>query len=264
MTLLTDSHTPLVVDVVRGDRARRPRRDDDAAAGLRALLDDHVYRLWGPVRHPSVVVSSATIRHAGPMREITDSTLSRARGVAVSLLFRLLVARVHVDDPFDTALDAWRGVRPNDELLERVEHLDADQSARLRADVVAHYDTLARCLGPVPSTWSPRTSQRARLSLGGGALQLHDVIDLVVGSVHTEDASVALVDVTTSPLGSGAERAMRFHALTQTLRTSVVPLRTSVFSSATGELWSRAVDVDLLIRAVDDVVAVLVSAREGL
>jgi hypothetical protein len=43
----------------------------------------------------------------------------------------------------------------------------------------------------------------------------------------------------------------------QTLRTSVVPLRTSIFSSATGELWTLDVDAELLMRAVGDVVETL-------
>jgi hypothetical protein len=52
---------------------------------------------------------------------------------------------------------------------------------------------------------------------------------------------------------------MRFHALMQTLRTSLMPLRTSTFSSATGEIWIRDVDYDLLARSVEDV---LVSIRD--
>jgi hypothetical protein len=86
---------------------------------------------------------------------------------------------------------------------------------------------------------------------------LRDVVDLAVGSTHADVASVALVDVTTSPLGTSAERVMRFHALLETLRTSVVPLRTSIFSSATGELWTLDVDRELLMRGVDDVVETL-------
>jgi hypothetical protein len=97
--------------------------------------------------------------------------------------------------------------------------------------------------------------------LGGGNVQLRDVVDLVVGATHSDLASVVLVDVTTSPLGSGAERVMRFHALVQTLRMSVVPLRTSMFSSATGELWSLDVDVELLMRAVDDLVSTLANVE---
>lgn len=261
MTLLTEPAPELLIEVLRGDRARRPRRDDTTAAGLRALLEDHVFEIFGPERRATpVIVSSATMRSAGPDREISDSSLSRVRGMAISTLLRLLVAQVHVENPYDDALCAWRGERPHDDLLSLVEHLDADQAARLRADVCAHFATLANSLGPIPSNWWPRTSQRARQMLGGGNVQLRDVVDLVVGSTHCDLASVALVDVTTSSLGAGTERVMRFHALVQTLRTSVVPLRTSMFSSATGELWTLDVDAELLMRAVDDLIGTFASA----
>jgi hypothetical protein len=59
--------------------------------------------------------------------------------------------------------------------------------------------------------------------------------------------------VTTSALDEGAERVMRYHALVQTLRTSIVPLRTSMFSTATGELWSSDVDDEMLTRSLGEV-----------
>jgi hypothetical protein len=48
---------------------------------------------------------------------------------------------------------------------------------------------------------------------------------------------------------------MRYHALVQTLRSSVMPLRTCTFSSATGEIWIRDVDYELLARSVQDVLS---------
>ena len=90
---------------------------------------------------------------------------------------------------------------------------------------------------------------------------LRDVVDLMVGTTTGDVASVALLDVTTSPLGEGGERVMRYHALVQTLRTSTVPLRTSMFSTATGELWSLDVNDELLQRSVLDVLASLERMR---
>jgi hypothetical protein len=248
----------LLSEVLRGDRSRRPPRDDKTAPGLRALLEDHVFELLGAGRREEpIVVSSASLRTGAVVTNLTDSSLSRARGILLSTGLRLLVAQIHVDDPYADALSAWRAQRPHDGLIEVLDHLDADQLARLRADVHAHFATLVRGLGPVPSGWLPRTAQRARQLLGGGNVELRDVVDLAVGSTHADVASVALVDVTTSPLGTSAERVMRFHALLETLRTSVVPLRTSIFSSATGELWTLDVDRELLMRGVDDVVETL-------
>jgi hypothetical protein len=83
------------------------------------------------------------------------------------------------------------------------------------------------------------------------------VIDLMVGTTSGDAASVGLLDVTTSPLDEGAERVLRYHALVQTLRTSIVPLRTSIFSTATGELWSSDVDEEMLSRALREVIDVI-------
>jgi len=256
--MLSEPAPELVTEVLRGDRARRPRRDDATAAGLRALLEDHVFSVFGARRDEStVVISSATLNASGSVQELSHSPLSRARGILVSTAFRLLVAQVHVTDPFEDSLSAWRGEHPHDDLLDSLAHLDDDQRARLCADVASHFATLKRAMGTIPSSWRPRTSQRARQSFGGGTVYLRDVVDLVVGTTHLDVANVALVDITTSPLGPGSERTMRYHALMQTLRSSVVPLRTSIFSSATGELWTLDVDHEVLIRAVEDVTRVL-------
>ena len=82
---------------------------------------------------------------------------------------------------------------------------------------------------------------------------LRDVVDLVIGNTTSDVASIALVRRNDVPLGEGAERTMRYHALVQTLRTSTMPLRTCTFSSATGEIWVRDVDYALLARSVDEV-----------
>jgi hypothetical protein len=79
----------------------------------------------------------------------------------------------------------------------------------------------------------------------------------MIGTNSSAWASVVLLDVTTSPLGEGAERAMRYHALVETLRTSIVPLRTSAFSTATGELWMLDVDHELLTRSAHEVLEVI-------
>jgi hypothetical protein len=248
-----DPAPQLLIEVLRGDRSRRPVRDDTSAAGVRAALEDHVFEFFGAQRRVTpLIISSATLKNASPVSELSDSSLSRARGVLISTLLRLVVAHVHVGDPFDDALGAWRAERPG-ELVDLIDHLEHDQLARLRADVQGHFSTLLAGLGPIPSNWLPRTSQRARQLLGGGSVELRDVVDLVVGSIHSDSSQVALVDITTSPLGSGAERVVRYHAMMQTLRTGVAPLRSSIFSSATGDLWTFDVDAELLMHGVDDV-----------
>lgn len=261
MTLLLTAPTERprnVAVVLRGDRARRPLRDVTTAPGLRARLEDAVFDLLGSVRPATaLVVRASDVAHDALATPLTASVLGRLRGLLVAAALRLVVVGVHLDAPFDDAVAAWRFDAGRSELVEAFDALDADQLARLRSDVEAHVTTLRTELGSLPAHWQPRTGVRACVTLAGGSMELRDTLDLVVGSPQSARANVALVDCTTSPLGPSAERALRFHALVQTLRTSVVPLRSSVFSTATGELWTRDVDADLLGRAVDDVVTVL-------
>ena len=132
----------------------------------------------------------------------------------------------------------------------------ADDRARLAANVAAHCSTLRRSLGPVYEHWAPRTAVRSVVRLAGGVGELHDTIDLLIGSTRDDVASTALLDVTTAPLGPPNERTMRFHALVHTLRSTRTPLRVGTLSSATGEFWIRDVDAPALNVAVDELLQV--------
>ena len=245
-----------VVDALRGDRSDRPPADHASAAGLRASLEDGIFQVLGAARAaPPIVVRSASLRNVAFTTEFTSPDHGRLRGVLVNEVLRLLSVGMNVGRPFDDAVGAWRAEVGDDESGRVLAQMDADQRARLATDVEAHGVTLTRALGPVPGRWMPRSSVRAAQSLAGGSVMLRDVVDLMIGADDRAVASVVLFDVTTAPLGEGAERAMRYHALVQTLRTSTVPLRTSAFSTATGQLWVRDVDHELLARSVDEVVA---------
>ena len=253
MTTLLDSPVN-VVDALRGDRSDRPPADHASAAGLRASLEDGIFEVLGAARAtPPIVVRAASLRRVDGTTVLTSSTHGRLRGVLVNEVLRLWSVGTNVERLFDDALGAWRAEVGDDEFGRVLGQMDADQRARLATDVEAHGVTLTRALGPVPGRWMPRSSVRAAQSLAGGSVTLRDVVDLMIGADDRDVASVVLLDVTTAPLGEGAERAMRYHALVQTLRTSTVPLRTSAFSTATGELWVRDVDFEQLARSVDEV-----------
>ncbi len=183
------------------------------------------------------------------------SSTGRIRGILIGQILRFLSVGMSIDHAFDDAVAAWRGDVGDHELIQRLDALDDDDRARLATDVEAHSVTLTRALGAIPAHWMPRSNVRASQRLAGGNVVLRDVVDLMIGTSTSEVASIALFDVTTSPLGEGAERSMRYHALVQTLRASVMPLRTCTFSSATGETWIRDVDYELLSRSVEDVLA---------
>jgi hypothetical protein len=256
MTTMLDSSPLSVVEALRGDRTTRPLIDVASASGLRSLLEDGIYEVIGAARLESpIVVRASSLQQRYATTDLAQSSSGRIRGVLVGQLLRLLSVGMSIDHAFEDAAAAWRSEVGTNELLQRFDTLDADDRARLATDVEAHCVTLTRALGAIPTGWLPRSGVRAIQRLAGGNVVLRDVVDLMIGTSTSEVASIALFDVTTSPLGEGAERTMRFHALMQTLRTSVMPLRTCTFSSATGETWLRDVDYELLARSVDDVLA---------
>ena len=251
---MTTRSPETVLDALRGDRAARPARDTASAPRLRAELELGVAQILGAAEpDPPLVITSRRLRSCERVTDLHESPAGRLRGALVSVLLRLRAVGVPIDRAFDEALVAWRAEGPAPDLLARLESLDADERARLATDVTAHDVTLARALGTVPPGWNARSAQRASLRLAAGRVVLRDTVDLAVGSTHARAAEVVLLDLTTAPLGEGAERALRYHALVETLRTSVVPLRSAVLSSATGEIWLREVDDELLERAVLDV-----------
>jgi hypothetical protein len=245
------------MDVLRGERSSRPLPDTSAAALLRAALEESLSELLGrDLRDEPITVRASSLRHVGPSTE-SASPHGPVRGILVNQALRLLCAGVAIDDVYSDTLVAWRAEVGENYLTGYIDQLEGDEVARLRADVEAHWVTLKRSLGSLSNWWLPRTSLRAYQRLAGGNVILRDMVDLMVGTTSSDVASVVILDVTTSPLDEGAERVMRYHALVQTLRTGTVPLRTSMFSTGTGELWSVDVDGELLRRSLDDVVRVI-------
>jgi hypothetical protein len=256
MTSLLDTPPLGLLDSLRGDPARRPARDLTTAPGLRAHLEDELFALWG-----DVVLATPLVVRASSLRSVSAvelaQPLAQARGVLVNQTLRLLCVGADLERPFESALNAWRCEVGSNDLVNYVDALDADERARLASAVDAHARTLAGAFGPVGGRWLPRTGVRASQRLAGGNLILRDVVDLMVGSTATPHASVVLLDVTTAPLDANIERVTRYHALVQTLRTSTTPLRTSAFSTATGELLSHDVDAVLLRQALDELLEVV-------
>ena len=257
---MLDSSPINVVEALRGDRSKRPLIDSASAGGLRSLLEDGIFEIIGAQKLDSpLVVRTSTLHQRFATTDLAQSTSGRIRGVLIGQLLRLMSVGMSIDHAFDDAVTAWRAEVGSGELIEQLDALDGDDRARLATDIEAHCVTLTRALGEIPARWMPRSGVRATQRLAGGNVVLRDVVDLMIGTPTSDVASIALFDVTTSPLGEGAERSMRYHALMQTLRTSVMPLRTCTFSSATGEIWIRDVDYELLARSVDDV---LTSVRD--
>lgn len=258
MTLSNTIAAESVVEVLRGDPSRRPAIDATTAAGLRAELEDGLFAILGAPRLAApLTLRSSSMRPRAHANDRAPSARGQLRGLLVNQLLRLLSVGVAVDHAFGDALAAWDGEGDGGPLRAHFDQLDPEERARLATDVTAHAVTLSRALGPIPRAWSRRTALHATQRLAGGQVVLRDVVDLLIGSTESDVASVVLVDITTTPLGQGAERAMRYHALVQTLRTSLVPWRTAAFSTATGELWVHDVDGALLARSAHEVLDVV-------
>ena len=258
MTTLLPASPISVVDTLRGDRAARPLANTTSAGGLRAQLEDGIYEIMGKRNSSApLVVRASSLRQASHTTDVSLSSLGRIRGVLINQLLRLHCVGESIDHAFDEAVEAWRAEAGASDLIGRLEQMDDDERARLATDVSAHSITLTRAFGSLASNWMPRSAVRATQRLGAGNVVLRDMVDLMIGTNSGAWASVVLLDVTTSPLGEGAERAMRYHALVETLRTSIVPLRTSAFSTATGDLWALDVDHELLSRSANEVLEVI-------
>ena len=222
MTTLLDSSPRSVVDALRGDRTKRPLIDTASAAGLRSLLDDGIYSVLGaeqlelatrgPRRLPAPRCwrNGHHVLHDGtasrrPRRP--DSSTAQCRAVDRPRLRRRTVCLACGGRDQRPA----RAPRPTRE--RRAGPVGHRPRSPLRHAVA--------CAGRDPGPMAPRSSaSRAIQRLAGGNVVLRDVVDLVIGNTTGDVASIALFDVTTSPLGEGAERSMRYHALVQTLRTS--------------------------------------------
>ena len=247
-----------VVEALRGERTTRPRLDTASASGLRAELEDGIFALFGAsLSRETITVRASSLHHSPRTADLSLARTGLLRGVLVSQLLRLACVGVTVEHAFDDAVDALRAEGRSPDLLVELERLDNEERARLATDVSAHAVTLSRSFGAMPAHWTPRTAVVGIQRLGAGRVVLRDVVDLVIGSSDESVASTVLFDVTTSPLGEGAERVLRYHALVHTLKTSIVPWRSAMFSTATGELWTRDVDFEMLARSVLEVLDVV-------
>jgi len=253
-----DLQTPAsVLRVLRGDPATRPTVDRALAGGLRAWLEDGIYDVSkGETRERPLILRS-NLETPRELVSIESSSTAQLRGVLVSYVLRLACAQFNFDDPYRDALSAWRAEESSGTLATAYEQLGADERARLGADVNAHASTLLGHLGAVQPQWNVRIHQQTSQRLSGGNVLLRDVVDLRLGSSATTRASVALFDITTSPLSARMESTLRFHALVETLRTNTPPLRVATLSSATGEFWNIDVTPDLLVLALDNVLDVV-------
>ncbi len=172
--------------------------------------------------------------------------------------------------PFEEVLCATSVTERGPELLDAVRLLRSRDRAALRASVRERAVTMAAHWRPVPAEWLPRTGERLRVPLGGGAVTLTASADLVLGRPSERRASVCLLRVLDEPDGVGhgagdaggaglgrAVRVCRSLALAETLRSGAAPWRVAAYEPGDGRLHCEDVDTELLVAAVHDALGAL-------
>jgi hypothetical protein len=253
MTSTLDSATT-VLQALRGNRADRPAARTGDSAILRAALEDSLYSIVGPQHFFNpLVIRSQELRTEVTTLSANLHSFARVRGILMHHALRLLSVGYSFANPFEELVAAWRCDVGENELLAFIDHLDREDRAKFSTDIAAHTTALRHGLGVIGASWSLRSTVRVSNLLCSGAVALRDTIDLSIDTLGEGANSTVLLDLTTAPLDENSERTLRFHALNQTLRTGVTPLRSGVLSTATGEQLVHTVDTELLTRAVEDV-----------
>lgn len=274
-----DGVDPDLLDRLWAPASPRPTVDAGLAGGLRAWLEDGVAARLPTRGAPGAPALPAAAPSAGPrMRPGTPRGMRPAdlRSWLTRLLFRMVVTDGAPGRPFEEALRAVSVTERGPELLDAVRLLRSADRAALRASVRDRAATMAAQWRPVPAAWLPRTGERLRVPLGGGAVTLTASADLVLGRPSDGCASVCLVRVLDEPdgdrrradtAGDGGDddddglgragRACRALALAETLRSGAAPWRVAAYEPGAGRLHCQDVDTELLVAAVHDALRAL-------
>ncbi|CAB4866182.1 unannotated protein [freshwater metagenome] len=256
---MTTTAAPPMMTLIDSLRdARRTATSEIAldSAGIRSALADGLYSLLGEAQPTTpYVIRPSSFRHE--LAPSSYTPFGRMRGALITQLMRLIAIDFPINNIFTDAVAAWRASEGASELVEAFAGLDDDERARLATEVVAHGVVLQQRLGTPPSAWLPRTAVRSAIRLGGGGVILRDHIDLVIGSANGMGSGVALVDITTATLDESMEKALRFHAVVETLKSGLAPRFVATLSTATGQLWRLNVDNELLNRGVGEILSTL-------
>jgi hypothetical protein len=250
---------------LRGQGTTRPTVDPGLAGGLRDWLEDgladaaaEVSPEAGPVRVSKDALTGVLTCEAHLVaRRTAPRVISEemARGSLVDALFRQWVTTGRVDDPWADAMSAVEVGGDPDGIAGFVASM-ADERRQVLAEEIAEHAAGIVARWPVPSPmWLPRTQERVVVPLVGGRVVMNGVVDLAFGGPAGERASVCVVE-----LKSGRRRVehrgdLHFYALLETLRSGAPPFRIATYYTRTGELDVEAVSEDVLVSALQRVLA---------
>ncbi len=175
-----------------------------------------------------------------------------ACGAIVGAAFRQLVTVGRVDDPVGDGLAALRIDGRSDELVAWVAELPPAEWWAMVGEVERRVDALRRCWRRPDPAWVPRTRDTLRARISGAALELVTCVDLVLGVPGEDEASVALLGLTSGVRPHDEVVAeLHFAALVEALRHPAPPFAVGLYDTNSGHLDVQWVTEELLGRAVD-------------
>jgi len=247
---------PALLDRLRVTGRARPVPDPELVADLRSHLGLDV-GTGHPVPGGPVVVTAARLTQAlvcaahaepdGPREP--EPTPALACGALIDVLFRQLVVTGSLDDPFADGLDALSVDDRRRPLLAWIDALAPGERDGLRAEVLRQAEGLRQRWPALDPSWLPRTKECLRVPATAGGFELVARVDLAVGRPAVDEASVALVDVTSGTPRAAHAADRRFHALVETLRSGVPPFAVATYYTRTGECDVDAVTADVVVHA---------------
>jgi hypothetical protein len=250
---------------LRGEAWRRPAVDPGLAGGLRDWLEDGLSEAAGALAPgaPSLRVTKAAVHQvlscelhaAGGRGASRPLTWELVRGSLVDALFRQWITTGALDDPLADAAAALDVAGDPHGVLGYLDGLGPRRRGRLAGELALHAGRIAADW-PVPAaSWLGRTQERLAVPLAGGRVVLSGVVDLVLGAPSGGRASVCIVEVSSGRRRLEDRDDLHFYALLETLRSGAPPFRAATYYSATGELDVEPVGRDVLVGALERVLA---------
>jgi hypothetical protein len=249
---------------LRGSGTARPAVDPGLAGGLRDWLEDGLTGVAdecptdaGPVRVTKEALTGVLMCEAhlvGRRTSPRQVTVELARGSLIDALFRQWVTTGQLDDPWADAVGAVR-VDGDTDVVAFLDALPPERRQELTDEIAEH---AAGIVGrwPVPSPmWLPRTQERLVVPLVGGRVVMSGVVDLAFGGPAGEKASVCVVEIKSGRRRVEHRGDLHFYALLETLRSGAPPFRIATYYTRTGELDVEAVTDDVLVGALQRVLA---------
>jgi hypothetical protein len=235
----------------------RPEAHPDLVQRLRSVLEAGLAP-EGTARPPTPVVVTKERLHrvlaceahaVGTGSDRRTFSTALACGAVMDVLFRQLVTVGSFGDPMADALAALAVDGGQAELVGWIEELAGPEREELRAEVERQADGLRRRWPVLDPAWLPRTQESMRVRLADGTVELSARVDLAIGRPARDEASVALVEVTSGSPRVERRTDLHFYALLEALRSSAPPFVVATYYTRTGELDVDPVTDELLVGA---------------